>query len=59
MLASLQKHNYLLRRSFHALARDVDEAVFGATSAERGDVFMLPSAAELCIARARADAKSL
>lgn len=59
VLASLQKHNFLLRRSFHALARDVDEVVFGATSAERGDVYMLPSAAALCIVRARVDAKSL
>ena len=49
-----QKHNFLLRRSFHPLARDVDEAVFRATPAERGDVFMLQSAAELCTARALA-----
>ena len=58
-LASLQQHNFLLRRSFHTLARDVDEAVFGATLAERGDVFMLLSAAELLIARARVANESL
>ena len=58
-LASLQHHNFLLRRSFHALARDLDEAAFGATPAERHDVFTLPSAAELRVARARVAAKSL
>ena len=44
----MNKMNLLMRRSYDPLARDINAAAFGPL---QDDVYTLPSAAQVCVAR--------
>jgi hypothetical protein len=51
-LQCMNKMNFLVRRSYDPLARDIDAAAFGP---KKRDVYTLPSAAHVCAARLELD----
>ena len=54
-LQCMNKMDFLVRRSYEPLARDIDTAAFGP---KKQDVYTLPSAAHVCAARLELDLNS-